>query len=90
MMKMKIAAKFLKKEGYLHLLFDESLAKSGKGAKSEEKKAKDKGQKAMLTAWLFCLLPLVFCLFCQITLSAQHEEANASGLALNTKPMLRI
>ncbi len=66
MMKMKFAAKFLKKEGYLHLLFDESLAKSGKGAKSEEKKAN------------------------QITLSAQQEEANASGLALNTKPMLRI
>jgi hypothetical protein len=26
----------------------------------------------------------------QITLSAQEEEAKASGLALNTKPMLRI
>jgi len=68
MMKMKIAAKFLKKEAYLHLLFDESLTMSGKGAKSEEKKAKGKGQKAkgkrqFLPRGYFCLLPFAFCFF---------------------------
>ncbi len=46
MMKMKIAAKFLKKEAYLHLLFDESLTMSGKGAKSEAKGQGAKKQKA--------------------------------------------
>ena len=54
MMKMKIAAKFLKKEGYLHLLFDESLAKSGKGAKSDEKKAKGKHGFSLILAGKDC------------------------------------
>ena len=95
----------------LYLLFDECIAKTGKGACFVYSVS-----CLVFRFWCFghvapgisCFRPIIPAIEIrdtksnaseirntkhdtrQMTLSAQHEDAKASGLALNTKPMLRI